>query len=954
VHLTSLTRKTVRPASEDGFTMLFALLALFVGGLLVAAAFTAANGDIKLTHRATLQSKAYYAAVAGVDRYQYQLTNSPEYWTKCSTLGTESAPLKVTGTTDENYTVKTLGSTGHTCESGKQATILEATGTAKGTFRILSTGTVKEGANTITRKIVATFSHPGFTKYVYESNFEVEDPVNYGAAASTCEYYYPERLAKGITGTCKPIQFAPTDEVNGPMHTNDWAAICASSSSAPKFGREGRNDEIAMAGHYDAGTGCSNSPNIVGNYTAEASSVLPPSTDAELLEAAGTKYDGRTEIELISGSPNKMKVTNKGTTNTVNFPSNGVVYVENSKSVACAIINYTPFGSDTTHDAGCGNVYVHGTYTESLTIASADDVIVNGNLTTTTNSSGEPTGGATLGLIAENFVRVYHPVKTNYETNNVVPATQTPLEGKCVTLKEPNGKVLGKSTTEVSEISTTGLSNGDEVVGTVAGEIEAVTTIKVEAGEKLKLNKAAKPPAKEYSAKITNNSSELKEVTTTGLVVGAEVEGTVAGQIETGTTISSINAAAKTVTLSKAAGTSSTTASGLIVKSAEVKEINTAGLVNGEEVEGTGIEAKSTISSINAAAKTITLSKVAKPALKSVSGKLNKTAEVKEINTAGLVVGAEVEGSASQIAAGTTISAINAGAKTITLSAVAKAPLAKSVSGKITSGKTEVTNITTTGLEVGQTVEGPTAGQIEAGTTISSIKASENKIILSRAAKKSETVTLKFFGETTTLKFYGETSTLTFSPVTENTKLKVYGEVTKLKIYHTTGYTYNPVFEGGRCHKTETGYNEYIESENRYITECEGGSENYEGEGFCKIVFGAGNCPSRATELNASEDPNHWGMLKEPVIDAAILSTNHSWIVDNYKCGNMLGKLTVWGSIAQFWRGPVGTANSTGYIKNYNYDDRLANQQPPSFLSPTNATSWKISRETAAPTSFTG
>ncbi|HEY1451388.1 MAG TPA: hypothetical protein VGF47_10585 [Solirubrobacteraceae bacterium] len=859
--------------------MLFALLALFVGGLLVAAAFTAANGDIKLTHRATIQSKAYYAAVAGVSRYQYQLTNSPEYWTKCPALGTESVPLKVTGTTDENYTVKTLGSTGHTCESGKQATILEATGTAKGTFRVLSTGTVKEGANTITRKIVATFSHPGFTKYVYESNFEVEDPVNFGAAASTCEYYYPERVSRGITGTCKPIQFAPTDEVNGPMHTNDWAAVCASGSNAPKFGREGRNDEIAMAGHYSAGGSCSDSPNIVGNYTTEAGSVLPPSTDIELLEAAGTKFDGRTEIELISGSPNKMKVTNKGTTNTYNFPSNGVVYVENSKSVACAIINYTPFGSDTTHDAGCGNVYVHGSYTESLTIASADDVIVNGNLTTTTNSKGEPTGGATLGLIAENFVRVYHPVKTNYETKNVVPATQTPLEGKCVTLKELSAKVLGKSTTEVSEISTTGLTNGDEVVGTVAGEIEAVTTLKVEAGEKLKLSKAAKPPAKELSAKITNNSSELKEVTTTGLVVGAEVEGTVAGQIEGSTTISAINAAAKTVTLSKPAGTVSTTASGLIVKSAEVKEINTAGLVTGEEVEGTGIEAKTTISSINAGAKTITLSKVAKPTLKTASGKLNKTTEVEKINTTGLVVGAEVEGSG-----------------------------------------------------------------IEAKTTITEIKSGE-KIKLSKAATKSET---------TTLKFYGEKPSLTFSPVSENTKVKFYGEVTKLKIYHVTGYAYNSVFEGGKCHKVETGYDEYVEAENRYIEECEGGSENYEGEGFCKIAFGTGNCPSRATELNASEDPNHWGMLKEPVIDAAILSTNHSWIVDNYKCGNLLGKLTVWGSIAQFWRGPVGTAGGSGYIKNYNYDDRLANQQPPSFLSPTNATSWKVSRETAAPPSFTG
>jgi hypothetical protein len=954
MHMTLPKRLATRLAREDGFTMLFALLALFVGSLLMAAAFTAANGDIKLTRRATVQTKAYYAALAGVNRYQYQLTSSPEYWTKCPTLGTEAAPLKVTGTTDENYTVKTLGSTGHaTCESGKQATILETGGTAKGTFRILSTGTVKEGANTVTRKIVATFSHPGFTKYVYESNYEVEDPVNFGLEPKVCEFYYAYRSTHGLTGTCPVIQFAPTDAVNGPMHTNDAAAICTKNGNAPKFGREGRNDEIAMnGGHYAAG-GCTDAPNIVGKYTTTAGSILPPETNAELLEAAGTKFDGRTEIELRPGTPNTMVVKNKGVTKTVAFPSNGVVYVENSKSEACAITNYTPFGTNSVDDGGCGNVYVHGEYTESLTIASADDVIVNGDLTTTSESSGEPTGAATLGLIAENFVRVYHPVKTSYVTKNIVPATQPPINEKCVTMKELSAKVL--PSTEVSEVATTGLSAGDEVEGTVAGEIEEGTTIsEVKTGEKLKLSKAVDPPAKEIvSAKLTDNSTEVKEVNTAGLVVGAEVEGTVAGQIEAGTTITAINAAGKTITLSKAAQTKSTEAAGTILRSTEVKEINTAGLFVNEKVEGTGIPANTTISGINAAEKKITLSAAAKPTLKTISGKINKTTEVKEINTAGLVVGAEVEGSGSQIEGGTTIAAINAGAKTITLSKPAKAPLAKSLSGKITSGKTEVTSITTTGLEVGQTVEGA-AGQIEAGTTISSIKASENKIILSQAAKATATSTLKFSGETTSLKFYGERPTFTFFFSTETTNLKIYGEVTKLRFYHVTGYAYNPVFEGGVCHKVESGYSEYRESENRYITTCEGGMKNYEGSGFCKIEFGTGNCPSRATELNAEEDPNGWGMLKDPVIDAAILSTNHSWIVDNYKCGNLLGTLTVWGSIAQFWRGPVGTSGGSGYIKNYNYDDRLANQQPPSFLAPTNATSWKVSRETAAPASFTG
>ena len=83
-------------------------------------------------------------------------------------------------------------------------------------------------------------------------------------------------------------------------------------------------------------------------------------------------------------------------------------------------------------------------------------------------------------------------------------------------------------------------------------------------------------------------------------------------------------------------------------------------------------------------------------------------------------------------------------------------------------------------------------------------------------------------------------------------------------------------------------------------------------------------------------------------IDAAILTINHSFIVDNYNCGEQLGNLTVEGAIAQKFRGPVGTFGgngSTGYLKNYNYDDRLRYVEPPDFLEPIQS-AWIIGRET--------
>jgi Tfp pilus assembly protein PilX len=87
-------------------------------------------------------------------------------------------------------------------------------------------------------------------------------------------------------------------------------------------------------------------------------------------------------------------------------------------------------------------------------------------------------------------------------------------------------------------------------------------------------------------------------------------------------------------------------------------------------------------------------------------------------------------------------------------------------------------------------------------------------------------------------------------------------------------------------------------------------------------------------------------------IDAAILALRHSFLVQNWNQGSALStstatKLNVTGSIAQKYRGPVGTGNgvsaSTGYLKNYVYDSRLLVLQPPYFLTP-DASPWSVSK----------
>ena len=82
-------------------------------------------------------------------------------------------------------------------------------------------------------------------------------------------------------------------------------------------------------------------------------------------------------------------------------------------------------------------------------------------------------------------------------------------------------------------------------------------------------------------------------------------------------------------------------------------------------------------------------------------------------------------------------------------------------------------------------------------------------------------------------------------------------------------------------------------------------------------------------------------------IEAAILALKDSFVVDNYQCGSALGTLTVFGAIAQKFRGPVGTFSGTdlnsGYAKDYNYNDALRYRSPPYFLDPMQA-AWRVIR----------
>ncbi len=412
--------------------MLIAIGVMFVTGLLLVAAFTAGNGDVHLSHQDTVQKQAYYAALAGIQEFEYQLQADPDYWESCptpkSTLPEEANDIY------EDVILPANGS--KECESSNPfSTAITAKGRLENTFRIESTGKVKDAgynagviAAAASRSIVATFKVTGFLDYIYYTNYETLDPGLNDAPPGCKGAYYKEWSLKGA-GYCQSIVFTTGDSVNGPMHTNDAARV----EGAAKFGREGQvpPDEIEINGGTWPSASCSGSAKYftaTGCYNRNGPTLVPPEQDTSLATYVNSadSFSGVTKL-VLNGTSNTIKATYykevsgklEPTEATIPWPENGLIYVHASP-LGCNY-PYEPENNDDSSESerelGCGNVYVQGSYSKSLTIAGESDLIITGNIypTSVSGSLGsEPTGTAVLGLIASHYVRVYHPLGVYY------------------------------------------------------------------------------------------------------------------------------------------------------------------------------------------------------------------------------------------------------------------------------------------------------------------------------------------------------------------------------------------------------------------------------------------------------------------------------------------------------------------------------------------------------------
>ena len=426
-----------RRRGDHGFAMIMVIGSMAVLTIFVTGALTFAMTNIKPARHDQDWQAALAAAQAGVDDYTRHLEDNDSYWTLVN-----NDPANPALSTTNWLTVP--GATGTNVGQFHYYVLDDIpTMSRNADVRLRVTGK----ANNVQRTIEVDLRKNGFLKFLYYTDFETLDPSlesDPAWAATNCNKYY----YTGRASNCTDIQWITNDLVNGPLHTNDAMYI----TGTPRFTDvqtesswpDGSNPAPQSSTHRWYGSGSpATSPTPAYKPVYAAPVLMPPSNTQIKTQAqatGGCLYTGPTRIILKSNG--KMDVMSPKTTSPnagcgtgtmsnvqtdIPLPSTGVIYVQ-SGTGTCSLPELKPAAATngfpgypqgytdnatkkdvTSYDCKAGDVFVEGTLKGQLTIAADNNVIVTGD----TKYSDGGTGTDVLGLVANNFAQVYHPVNSN-------------------------------------------------------------------------------------------------------------------------------------------------------------------------------------------------------------------------------------------------------------------------------------------------------------------------------------------------------------------------------------------------------------------------------------------------------------------------------------------------------------------------------------------------------------
>jgi Tfp pilus assembly protein PilX len=332
---------------------------------------------------------------------------------------------------------------------------------ANGQVTVTASGRV----NKVTRSLQATVTNGGATDYVYFTDYETQDPAISNntscrpLSGSTPLHWWEmstsQRTTADNSAGCN-IDFISADTLAGPVHSNDTPRISGSprftgdfTVADPACKTASASNRYAIANAITDTNGCyrdggSPTPQFDQPPPTWSKDFIPDDTTNTLsakAQSLGCVYTGPTRIKFnadatmtvwsrystvaLNAGCGDYTQLRKGLSQTVTIPPNFLLYVQNggaagqcptttstySGATSSTIGDGLPLANDnnmTAPDQYCnqGNLYVEGSVNGRLTIAAQNDVVITGDLL----KAGGPNGDDILGMVALNYVEVFHPV----------------------------------------------------------------------------------------------------------------------------------------------------------------------------------------------------------------------------------------------------------------------------------------------------------------------------------------------------------------------------------------------------------------------------------------------------------------------------------------------------------------------------------------------------------------
>jgi len=462
-------RRVGAPASrpDDRGSVLVSVL----GSMLVVSAFLLVSLGAVVQQapaaRRDQDSKAAIAAAeAGVEEYISRLNADTNYWKTGAdpanpAFGAAGRPIP--GTTGAGSFSYQLVST--------PAQIAQTRA-----LRLRVTGTAPAGpGRTISKTLTVTLRPKSFLDFVYFSDVEVLDPAISGTNALCAKHYYdtPPRSART---DCGNIYWGTGDVVNGAFHSNDAVEI----NGSPRF-LDPRTEsswpaiQNAAPGTRTWWTQAGTNPPLpafspqyapplalpIGNATMLA--YVEPDADGDGTVGPGCYYTGETRIKfqgatmrVYSPSTSSPQTPSRcldvadrgneqvkpippviyvdGTTSSCTFgdlgyPRAGEQYTVGSSTAVAWKTSTTRGGWSPNYDCTRGTAYVQGDADAQVTVAARDDVVITDDLTVTDGT----TGTDIIGLVAGNYVWIWHPV--NNGGQNIASSTVHTIQAAVLALR---------------------------------------------------------------------------------------------------------------------------------------------------------------------------------------------------------------------------------------------------------------------------------------------------------------------------------------------------------------------------------------------------------------------------------------------------------------------------------------------------------------------------------------